>query len=119
MNNGFIVEMDVYIDKKGKVWVINMNAFDLNMNTALFSREELETMMDEKKKDIDKENRSSQPAFRVVEEETATLPSEHMFYQLPMDMHHLSTEESINSFIHNMKIEPEEEGDEGDKTDVN
>ena len=101
--------MDVYIDKKGKVWVINMNAYDSNMNTALFSKEELDTMMETKKKRKgEQEELLYQPVFRVVEEETATLPSEQMFYQLPMDMHHLSTEDSINTFIRNMKREPEE-----------
>ena len=112
-NNECIVEMDVYIDKKGKVWVMNVNGYDINMNTALFSREELDRMMDTKKEE--EEDKSSQPVFRVVEEETATLPSEQMFYQLPMDMHHLCSEESINTFIQNMKREPEEEGGEIDE----
>ena len=105
--NECIVEMDVYIDKKEKVWVINVNAYDVNMNTALYSREELDVLVNMKKEGG--EDMSCQPDFRVVEEETATLPSEQMFYQLPMDMHHLSSEESINAFIQNMKREPEEE----------
>lgn len=94
--------MDVYIDKKEKVWIVNINAFGDEMNTALYSMEELQEMM----------KGNEEVAFRVVEEESATLPSEQLFFQLPVDMHHLSTDESISSFIRNMKLQSEKEEEE-------
>ena len=83
-----VVEMDVYIDKKQKVWVININALDDGMNSGLFTNEEISSLM-----------KSDSLPFRVVEEEGNTLPSEQMFYQLPVDMHQLSTDNDIQEYI--------------------
>ena len=41
--------------------------------------------------------------YRVVEQESHTLPSEQMFYQLPLDMHQLSSEKEVSDFISNLK----------------
>ena len=83
-----VVEMDVYIDKKQKVWVVNINALDDGMNPGLFTCEEIPSVM-----------KSDSLPFRVVEEEGGTLPSEQMVYQLPVDMHQLSTDNDIQNYI--------------------
>lgn len=84
--------MDVYIDKKEKVWVVNVEAYDDAMNTGLFSKEELDTIMDKE-----------ELVYRVVEEEGNTLPSEQLFYQLPLDMQKLSSDKEVAEFISNLK----------------
>ena len=84
--------MDVYIDKKEKVWVVNVEAYDDAMNTGLFSKEELDAMMDKE-----------ELVYRVVEEEGSTLPSEQLFYQLPLDMQKLSSDKEVAEFISNLK----------------
>lgn len=84
----------MYIDKKEKVWVININAFDKDMNTSLFSYEELMTLK-EKEGNVE---------FRVVEEENVTPVSDQLFFQLPMEMQTLS-DDKIDEFIHNLKKE--------------
>ena len=67
--------MDVYIDKKEKIWVMNLNPFDMQMNPGLFSYEELEELR--KQDTIDKIE------FRCVEEEGNTLPiSSDAVYQI-------------------------------------
>lgn len=87
-----VVEMDVYIDKQQRVWVVNVNPLDEEMNPGLFSVEEVCAMRED-----------SPLQFRVVEEEGHVLPSEHMIYQLPMDMHHLDSETAVEEFIHDLK----------------
>lgn len=87
--------MDVYIDKKNKVWVVNLSPFNEAMNSALFSIEELRSLSEVQQ----------DPVMRVVEEEAATLPSEHMFYQIPLDMHSLGSAEEVVSYIDNLKKE--------------
>ena len=84
--------MDVYIDKKEKVWVVNVEAYDDAMNTGLFSKEELDAIMDKE-----------ELVYRVVEEEGSTLPSEQLFYQLPLDMQKLSSDKEVAEFISNLK----------------
>lgn len=84
--------MDVYIDKKEKVWVVNVEAYDDAMNTGLFSKEELDAIMDKE-----------ELVYRVVEEEGNTLPSEQLFYQLPLDMQKLSSDKEVAEFISNLK----------------
>ena len=84
--------MDVYIDKKEKVWVVNVEAYDDAMNTGLFSKEELDAIMDKE-----------ELVYRVVEEEGNTLPSEQLFYQLPRDMQKLSSDKEVAEFISNLK----------------
>lgn len=84
--------MDVYIDKKEKVWVVNVEAYDDAMNTGLFSKEELDAIMDKE-----------ELVYRVVEEEGNTLPSEQLFYQLPLDMQKLSSDKEVVEFISNLK----------------
>ena len=86
--------MDVYIDKKQKVWVVNINGVDDGMNTGLFTNEEITSLM-----------KSDSLPFRVVEEEGNTLPSEQVFYQLPVDMHQLSTDNDIQDYIHKLSTE--------------
>ena len=86
--------MDVYIDKKQKVWVVNINGVDDGMNTGLFTNEEITSLM-----------KSDSLPFRVVEEEGNTLPSEQVFYQLPVDMHQLSTDDDIQDYIHKLSTE--------------
>ena len=49
--------------------------------------------------------------LRVVEEEAGTLPSEQMFYQVPMEMYSLSSTDQISSFIQQLKKEKEDEGE--------
>ena len=87
--------MDVYIDKKNKVWVVNLSPFNEAMNSALFSIEELRSLAEVQQ----------DPVMRVVEEEAATLPSEQMFYQIPLDMHSLGSAEEVVSYIDNLKKE--------------
>jgi len=87
--------MDVYIDKKEKVWVVNVNAFDEDMNAGLFSFEELDQLRKAQNDSIE---------FRVVEEEGSTSVSEQMFYQLPMEMQSL-TDDKIEEYIKNLKPE--------------
>lgn len=84
--------MDVYVDKQQRVWVVNLNPLDEEMNPGLFSVEEIDAM---------EENSPLQ--FRVVEEEGHVLPSEHILYQLPMDMHHLDSETAVEEYIHDLK----------------
>ena len=88
--------MDVYIDKKDKVWVVNLSPFDSQMNPGLFSYEELEELR--KKEEVDKVE------FRCVEEEGNTLPSEQMVYQLPFEMQSLS-DDKVEEYIANLKKE--------------
>ena len=79
-----VVEMDVYIDKKDKVWVVNLSPFDDSMNPGLFSMEELNALRGMKEKSEAGEENSvakeandaeKEPVLRVVEEEAGTLPS--------------------------------------------
>ena len=84
--------MDVYIDKQQRVWVVNVNPLDEEMNPGLFSFEEVCAMGED-----------SPLQFRVVEEEGHVLPSEHMLYQLPTDMHHLDSETAVEEYIHDLK----------------
>ena len=109
-----VVEMDVYIDKKDKVWVVNLSPFDDSMNPGLFSMEELNTLRGMKEKSEAGEENSvakeandaeKEPVLRVVEEEAGTLPSEQMFYQVPMEMYSLSSTDQISSFIQQLKKE--------------
>ena len=115
-----VVEMDVYIDKKDKVWVVNLSPFDDSMNPGLFSMEELNTLRGMKEKsEAGEENfvakeandAEKEPVLRVVEEEAGTLPSEQMFYQVPMEMYSLSSTDQISSFIQQLKKEKEDEGE--------
>ena len=115
-----VVEMDVYIDKKDKVWVVNLSPFDDSMNPGLFSMEELNTLRGMKEKSEAGEENSvakeandaeNEPVLRVVEEEAGTLPSEQMFYQVPMEMYSLSSTDQISSFIQQLKKEKEDEGE--------
>lgn len=115
-----VVEMDVYIDKKDKVWVVNLSPFDDSMNPGLFSMEELNTLRGMKEKSEAGEENSEtkeandaekEPVLRVVEEEAGTLPSEQMFYQVPMEMYSLSSTDQISSFIQQLKKEKEDEGE--------
>ena len=115
-----VVEMDVYIDKKDKVWVVNLSPFDDSMNPGLFSMEELNTLRGMKEKSEAGEENSvakeandaeKEPVLRVVEEEAGTLPSEQMFYQVPMEMYSLSSTDQISSFIQQLKKEKEDEGE--------
>lgn len=85
--------MDVYIDKKEKVWVVNLEAYGDAMNTGLFTKEELDAIM----------SANQDVVYRVVEQESHTLPSEQMFYQLPLDMQQLSSEKEVSDFISNLK----------------
>ena len=84
--------MDVYIDKQQRVWVVNVNPLDDEMNPGLFSVEEVRAM-----------GEKSPFQFRVVEEEGHVLPSEHMVYQLPVEMHHLASETAVEEYIHDLK----------------
>ena len=86
--------MDVYVDKKQKVWVVNINALGDEMNPGLFTSDEISTLMMD----------DSIP-FRIVEEEGNTLPSEQVFYQLPVDMHQFTSETSIQEYINQLSIE--------------
>ena len=116
-----VVEMDVYIDKKDKVWVVNLSPFDDSMNPALFSIEELNTLREtQEKSEADREDSAKEeandaererrePVLRVVEEESGTLPSEQMFYQVPMEMYSLSSTDQISSFIQELKKEKKDE----------
>lgn len=115
-----VVEMDVYIDKKDKVWVVNLSPFDDSMNPGLFSIEELNTLRGMKEKsEAGEENsvakeandaeKEKDPVLRVVEEEAGTLPSEQMFYQVPMEMYSLSSTDQISSFIQQLKKEKNDE----------
>ena len=115
-----VVEMDVYIDKKDKVWVVNLSPFDDSMNPGLFSIEELNTLRGLKEKsEAGEENsvakeandaeKEKDPVLRVVEEEAGTLPSEQMFYQVPMEMYSLSSTDQISSFIQQLKKEKNDE----------
>ena len=88
--------MDVYIDKKEKIWVMNLNPFDMQMNPGLFSYKELEELR--KQDTIDKIE------FRCVEEEGNTLPSEQLVYQLPFEMQTLSNDK-VEEYISNLKKE--------------
>lgn len=115
-----VVEMDVYIDKKDKVWVVNLSPFDDSMNPGLFSMEELNALRGMKEKSEAGEENSvakeandaeNEPVLRVVEEEAGTLPSEQMFYQVPMEMYSLSSTDQISSFIQQLKKEKEDEGE--------
>ena len=115
-----VVEMDVYIDKKDKVWVVNLSPFDDSMNPGLFSMEEPNTLRGLKGKSEAGEENSvakeandaeKEPVLRVVEEEAGTLPSEQMFYQVPMEMYSLSSTDQISSFIQQLKKEKEDEGE--------
>ena len=115
-----VVEMDVYIDKKDKVWVVNLSPFDDSMNPGLFSMEELNALRGMKEKSEAGEENSvakeandaeKEPVLRVVEEEAGTLPSEQMFYQVPMEMYSLSSTDQISSFIQQLKKEKEDEGE--------
>lgn len=127
-----VVEMDVYIDKKDKVWVVNLSPFDDSMNPGLFSMEELNALrgMKEKSeageeseagkeseageessvmKEANDAEKEKEPVLRVVEEEAGTLPSEQMFYQVPMEMYSLSSTDQISSFIQQLKKEKNDE----------
>lgn len=84
--------MDVYIDKKEKVWVVNVEEYDEAMNTGLFTKDELDAILDKE-----------EMVYRVVEEEGNTLPSEQLFYQLPLDMQKLSSDKEVAEFISNLK----------------
>ena len=110
----------MYIDKKDKVWVVNLSPFDDSMNPGLFSMEELNTLRGMKEKSEAGEENSetkeendaeNEPVLRVVEEEAGTLPSEQMFYQVPMEMYSLSSTDQISSFIQQLKKEKEDEGE--------
>ena len=110
----------MYIDKKDKVWVVNLSPFDDSMNPGLFSMEELNTLRGMKEKSEAGEENSEtkeandaekEPVLRVVEEEAGTLPSEQMFYQVPMEMYSLSSTDQISSFIQQLKKEKEDEGE--------
>ena len=110
----------MYIDKKDKVWVVNLSPFDDSMNPGLFSMEELNTLRGMKEKSEAGEENSvakeandaeKEPVLRVVEEEAGTLPSEQMFYQVPMEMYSLSSTDQISSFIQQLKKEKEDEGE--------
>lgn len=134
------MEMDVYIDKKDKVWVVNLCPFDESMNSALFTFEELNELREangkkraegggegegeamaekesnaaaaaaeeeEKEKEMEKE-----PVLRVVEEEAGTLPSEQMFYQVPMEMYSLNSTDQVSSFIQQLKKEKKDESEQ-------
>ena len=118
----------MYIDKKDKVWVVNLSPFDDSMNPGLFSMEELNTLRGMKEKSEAGEENSvakeandaeKEPVLRVVEEEAGTLPSEQMFYQVPMEMYSLSSTDQISSFIQQLKKEKEDEGKRGEKTTCN
>ena len=134
-----VVEMDVYIDKKDKVWVVNLCPFDESMNSALFTFEELNELREangnkraegggegegeamtekesnaaaaaaaeEEEKEMEKE-----PVLRVVEEEAGTLPSEQMFYQVPMEMYSLNSTDQVSSFIQQLKKEKKDESEQ-------
>ena len=111
----------VNIDKKDKVWVVNLSPFDDSMNPGLFSMEELNTLREMKEKSEAGEENSvakeandaeKEPVLRVVEEEAGTLPSEQMFYQVPMEMYSLSSTDQISSFIQQLKKEKEDEGEQ-------
>ena len=117
-----VVEMDVYIDKKDKVWVVNLSPFDDSMNPGLFSMEELNALrgMKEKSeageknlvmKEANDAEKEKEPVLRVVEEEAGTLPSEQMFYQVPMEMYSLSSTDQISSFIQQLKKEKNDEAE--------
>lgn len=114
--------MDVYIDKKDKVWVVNLSPFDDSMNSALFSIEELKSLRDACGSNQTEEDRSAEkdsnnveeekePVLRIVEEETSTLPSEQMFYQVPMEMYSLSSADQVSSFIQQLKKEKKDESE--------
>ena len=133
-----VVEMDVYIDKKDKVWVVNLCPFDESMNSALFTFEELNELreangnkraeeggegegeaMAEKKSNAvaaaaeeEEKEMEKEPVLRVVEEEAGTLPSEQMFYQVPMEMYSLNSTDQVSSFIQQLKKEKKDESEQ-------
>lgn len=84
--------MDVYVDKKNKVWVMNLCPFDEQMNTALFSCDELNALRE----------KSEPVCFRVVEQEGNTPVSDQVFHQLPLEMQTLS-DDKVKEYIHNLK----------------
>lgn len=84
--------MDVYVDKKNKVWVINLCPFDEQMNTALFSYDELNALRE----------KNEPVCFRVVEQEGNTPVSDQVFHQLPLEMQTLS-DDKVKEYIHNLK----------------
>lgn len=135
------MEMDVYIDKKDKVWVVNLCPFDESMNSALFTFEELNELreangnkraeeggegegegeaMAEKESNAaaaaaaaeEEEKEEKEPVLRVVEEEAGTLPSEQMFYQVPMEMYSLNSTDQVSSFIQQLKKEKKGESEQ-------
>lgn len=134
------MEMDVYIDKKDKVWVVNLCPFDESMNSALFTFEELNELreangnkraeeggegegeaMAEKESNAaaaaaaaaeEEEKEEKEPVLRVVEEEAGTLPSEQMFYQVPMEMYSLNSTDQVSSFIQQLKKEKKDESEQ-------
>lgn len=84
--------MDVYVDKKNKVWVMNLCPFNEQMNTALFSYDELSSLQEENKS----------VCFRVVEQEGNTPVSDQVFHQLPLEMQTLS-DDKVEEYIRNLK----------------
>lgn len=79
------------MDKKDKVWVVNINAFNEQMNTALYSFEEL----------VELAKLEGNVDYRVVEEESATPVSEQLFHQLPLEMQTLSNDK-VEEYIRNL-----------------
>ncbi|KAF7658341.1 hypothetical protein LDENG_00013950 [Lucifuga dentata] len=99
--------LDVYIDSKGKVWLIDLNPFGEVTDSLLFTWEELTSGGG-----IDQQQES--PAFRCTTSEVTVQPSPCLSYRIPRDFVDLSTGEDAYKLIDFLKLKKsqQEESDE-------
>lgn len=69
--------VDVYIDKKNRIWIVDFNPFGAPTSSLMFSWEEL----------IDSERDSTGSILKVVESEAEVLADASGSYRGPVDVH--------------------------------
>ena len=80
--------LDVYVDTKGKVWLVDFNPFIETTDSLLFSWDELHRLKDAENelKEIHCTERVKNVSCRVLESQNAMKPAQYMGYGLPKDL---------------------------------
>lgn len=80
--------LDLYIDKREKIWIIDFGDLNEDIDTCLFDYNELK-------------NFTTIPVYRVVECKTGIIPSNRMFYQLPLELQGI--DQGIEEYISDLR----------------
>ena len=89
--------MDVFIDRRKRVWIVDFNPFGATTDSLLFDWSEL----------IEHDNTDDTIDFLIVETQAGVRPAPEGFQRVPADLAGLATAQDLDEFISQVqKMDP-------------